>query len=93
MDWIEHYGEEKSVGAFVIDSKGRFLLLCRADNVKPATFAWPLVLSIILVSMCTVVVLPAPFGPRNLNISPFLTLKDMPLTAVNAPYFLASFDT
>ena len=26
--------EEKSVGAFVVDKDGRFLVLCRADNVK-----------------------------------------------------------
>jgi 8-oxo-dGTP pyrophosphatase MutT (NUDIX family) len=34
MGEIEHHEEEKSVGAFVIDRNGRFLLLCRADNVK-----------------------------------------------------------
>ena len=33
MDEIKRQ-EEKSVGAFIVDKDGRFLLLCRADNVK-----------------------------------------------------------
>jgi 8-oxo-dGTP pyrophosphatase MutT (NUDIX family) len=33
MDKLEQQ-EEKSVGAFVVDKNGRFLVMCRADNVK-----------------------------------------------------------
>ena len=36
-------------------------------------------------SMRTVVVLPAPFGPRNPNTSPLATLSDRPSTAVRSP--------
>src|SRR5207244_13362548 len=35
----------------------------------------------------TVVVFPAPLGPRKANTSPFVKLKDMPLTATLSPYF------
>ena len=39
-----------------------------------------------IVSMIsTVVVLPAPFGPRNANTSPVLTWNDMSLTASRSP--------
>ena len=39
-----------------------------------------------IVSMIsTVVVLPAPFGPRKAKTSPFLTLNDMSLTASKSP--------
>ena len=40
-----------------------------------------------------VVVLPAPFGPNRLNISPSLISKDIPLTAVKSPYCLTRFWT
>src|SRR5438132_10576622 len=36
----------------------------------------------------TVVVFPAPFGPRKANTSPLVRLKDIPLTAMLSPYFL-----
>jgi len=35
-----------------------------------------------------VVVLPAPFGPSRLKISPSLISKEIPLTAVKSSYFL-----
>src|SRR5437762_9325857 len=35
----------------------------------------------------TVVVFPAPLGPRKANTSPFVRLKDIPLTATLSPYF------
>src|SRR2546427_5144967 len=35
----------------------------------------------------TVVVFPAPFGPRKANTSPFVRLNDMPFTATLSPYF------
>ena len=38
----------------------------------------------------TVVVLPAPFGPRSANISPFATVKSIPATANLSPYFFTS---
>ena len=40
-----------------------------------------------------VVVLPAPFGPRNPKISPAPTEKPMPRTASTSPYFLARSST
>src|SRR5947199_4449850 len=41
----------------------------------------------------TVVVFPAPFGPRKAKTSPFVRLNDMPLTAKFSPYFLERFST
>src|SRR4030067_2283021 len=38
-----------------------------------------------------VVVLPAPFGPRKPNSSPFLTLKETSLTAVITPFLVLKF--
>jgi len=38
-----------------------------------------------------VVVLPAPFGPKNPNISPFLTLKEILSTAVKPLNFFVKF--
>src|SRR5262245_15017742 len=40
-----------------------------------------------------VVVLPAPFGPNRLNISPSLISNEIPLTAVKSPYCLTRFCT
>ena len=37
-----------------------------------------------------VVVFPAPFGPRNPRISPWLTEKPMPSTAARSPYLLVT---
>jgi hypothetical protein len=37
-----------------------------------------------------VVVLPAPFGPKNPNILPDSTDKSMPSTAITLPYDLES---
>ena len=37
-----------------------------------------------------VVDLPAPFGPRNPNVSPAATSKSMPRTASTSPYRLVS---
>src|SRR5207244_9875401 len=41
----------------------------------------------------TVVVFPAPLGPRKANTSPFVRLKDMPLTATLSPYFFERLST
>jgi hypothetical protein len=41
----------------------------------------------------TVVVLPAPLGPRKAKTSPFAMLNEISLTAVKLPYFFARFFT
>ena len=41
----------------------------------------------------TVVVLPAPFGPRMPKISPSSTEKDTPSTAARSPYRLVRSET
>src|SRR5947199_3264924 len=41
----------------------------------------------------TVVVFPAPLGPRKAKTSPLVRLNDMPLTATLSPYFLESLST
>jgi len=44
------------------------------------------IMRVLIVSIIsTVVVLPAPFGPRKANTSPFLTVNDMALTARKSP--------
>ena len=52
--------------------------------------ARPLVILVIPVSILMVVVLPAPFGPRNPNVSPIFTAKLMPFTATLSPNRLVS---
>ena len=51
----------------------------------PATVAEPDVGEISVPRIRTVVVLPAPFGPRNPNTSPPATLNDTSDTAVRPP--------
>ena len=46
-----------------------------------------------VVSILIVVDLPAPFGPKNAKISPFLTSKEMSFTAVKSPNRLTKFLT
>ena len=46
-----------------------------------------------VVSILIVVVLPAPFGQRNANISPVPTEKEMSLTATKSLNFLVRFFT
>jgi hypothetical protein len=48
----------------------------------PATIADPELGAISVPSVRTVVVLPAPFGPRNPNTSPLATLNETSDTAV-----------
>ena len=45
------------------------------------------------ISIFIAVVFPAPFAPKNPNISPFLTSKVMEFTAVKSPNFLVRFST
>src|SRR5688500_9324206 len=59
----------------------------------PATTALPLVGASSPVSILMVVVLPAPFGPRNPKISPDCTLKLTAFTAVKSPNVLDSPST
>src|SRR5579871_3279378 len=51
----------------------------------PATIAVPAVGSSSVVSMRSVVVFPAPFGPRNPTISPAFTSRSTPRTASTSP--------
>src|SRR2546428_1002850 len=59
----------------------------------PSTLAWPPVGFRRHSRISTVVVFPAPFGPRKANTSPLVRLKDIPLTAMLSPYFLERFST
>ena len=54
----------------------------------PATVAEPEVGARSVPRVRTVVVFPAPFGPRNPNTSPRATLNDTSATAVRPPNFL-----
>src|SRR5699024_9045427 len=59
---------------------------------KPLIFANPLVGLIIVESILMVVLLPAPFGPKNPKISPSDTVKLTPFTASSSLYcFFKSF--
>src|SRR5580765_220469 len=60
---------------------------------KPATVAVPALGGRKQVSMRMVVVLPAPFGPRNPTIWPFSTENEMRSTAVVRAYRLVSSET
>ena len=51
----------------------------------PATRADPDVIDMSVVSIRTVVDLPAPFGPRNPNTSPAATSRSTPRTASTVP--------
>ena len=55
------------------------------QRAKPATVAEPELGAMSVPSMRTVVVLPAPLGPRKPNTSPLATLSDRSSTAVRAP--------
>jgi hypothetical protein len=54
----------------------------------PATVADPAVAEISVPRIRTVVVLPAPFGPRKPNTSPRATLNDTSSTATRSPKVL-----
>ena len=56
-------------------------------NSRPQIIAVPEVFPNIVQSMLIVVDLPAPFSPRNANISPSSTSKEIPSTAVCSLYF------
>ena len=59
----------------------------------PATVAEPEVGAISVPRVRTVVVLPAPLGPRNPNTSPWATSKDTSEKAVRCPKRLVSRST
>src|SRR6266852_3243796 len=74
----------------------RFRISALSDRLLtsyPRTFAWPPVGFRRHSRISTVVVFPAPLGPRKANTSPFLRLNDMPLTATLSPYFFERFST
>ena len=60
-------------------------LFAWAVTSKPETSARPEVGFRRVVKIIIVVLLPAPFGPRNPNISPSSTVKEIPSTAVTEP--------
>ena len=62
----------------------RFTSIGCSKTSKPATLAVPEVGGKTPVIIRMVVVLPAPFGPRNPRISPFSTLKLTSLTALRS---------
>src|SRR5690606_26534867 len=57
---------------------------------KPATVADPCCRGRSVIRTLIAVLLPAPFGPRNENISPSDTSKLIPSTAVKSPYWWKS---
>src|SRR3984885_14057312 len=59
----------------------------------PATIADPELGAISVPNVRTVVVLPAPFGPRNPNTSPLATLNETSDTAVRPPKTLVRWLT
>src|SRR5919106_2842829 len=59
----------------------------------PTTLALPALTDSSVHSIEIVVVLPAPFGPRNPNSSPGATVNDTPSTAVKSPKRLTSWST
>ena len=58
---------------------------------RPSIVMEPLVGRRSVVSICMVVVLPAPFGPRKAKISPGRTSNEMPPTARTSPYDFTRF--
>src|SRR5581483_1715893 len=60
---------------------------------SPATRAVPELGTIRVPRVRTVVVLPAPLGPRKPNTSPYSTLKDTSWNAVRSPKRLVRFST
>ncbi len=88
MAWNRRFSRavsrSSSDGSWKMMPMERRTSLCRRTRSNPATLAVPALGRMSVQSIRTVVVLPAPFGPRNPNISPELTVKEMPSTAVNA---------
>ena len=85
-------GEDGVEGRLLEDDADRSGAPCRARRVTewPSTSAVPDVGLTMVVSMPTVVVLPAPFGPSRPKISPCSTVRSRPSTAVVAPKTLVS---
>src|SRR5580700_9424773 len=63
------------------------------DGSRPSRKIFPDVGCRRVVNILMVVVLPAPFGPRNAKISPLPTSKEMLSTALNSPKVLLRFST
>ena len=62
----------------------RTLSGCLTTSIPP-TVAWPESGDKSVASMRTVVVLPAPFGPKTLNTVPSSTSSDNPSSALTSP--------
>src|SRR5712692_4870395 len=74
----------------------RFRISAWSDRLLtsyPRTRAWPPVGFRRHSKISTVVVFPAPLGPRKAKTSPLVRLNDMSLTATLSPYFLESLST
>src|SRR5512137_317623 len=70
----------------VIFFRARLLI----PEARPPTVSVPAVMGETQWIMRTVVVLPAPFGPRKPKHSPSWISKSMPATATKSPYFFVS---
>ena len=73
--------------------RGRISSSVAEPSGIPATEADPDVGAISVPRIRTVVVLPAPFGPRNPKTSPRATVKDTSRTAVRVPKTLVRWLT
>src|SRR5438309_3412850 len=74
----------------------RFRISAWSDRLLtsyPRTRAWPPVGFRRHSRISTVVVFPAPLGPRKAKTSPLVRLKEMSLTATLSPYFFESLST
>ncbi len=77
----------------MIEIRCRICAALAGVSGRPATIADPDVGAISVPRIRTVVVFPAPLGPRNPNTSPRATLNDTSATAVRQPNFLVRWLT
>ena len=77
----------------MIEMRWRISSALAGSSGSPATTADPEVGAISVPRIRTVVVLPAPLGPRKPNTSPCATLNDTSATAVRAPKSLVRWLT
>src|SRR5204862_523046 len=90
--WISRFGrpvsERSTTGSWKTTLLTRRAASGSSATSKPASRALPEVGSIVVVSIPTVVDLPAPFGPSRPNTSPAATSKSMPFTASTQPGYV-----